>query len=98
MSGQPKTVKTFGEYSEMFKHRIDYYAAKYSEVHIIFDWYKPLSVKNETRNKRTKNFTPVMRVITNTSVPLPKDWSSYLSMPHNKTDLMRFFIKAYIGK
>ncbi|KAK3911510.1 Chromosome-associated kinesin KIF4 [Frankliniella fusca] len=62
----------------------------YSEVHVVFDRYRSLSVKSGTREKRAQGFLPVRRVIKNGEVPLPKNWSSFLSLSENKADLTRF--------
>ena len=88
--GRPATAKTFGDYSCAFNKRIESYAIRYNEVHVVFDRYRALSVKAATRRKRAKGFAPVRRVIKNCGVPLPKDWSSFLAMPDNKADLARF--------
>ncbi|CAB3994853.1 Hypothetical predicted protein [Paramuricea clavata] len=60
-------------------------------IDIVFDIYKDISIKNAERSKRAtgpvgityKNILPVYRV---------KNWSKILSVPANKTELVRFLV------
>ena len=63
---------------------------KYQEVHIVFDRYRSHSIKGGARKKRSKGFAPVRREITNSNVPLPKNWSNFLFLSENKADLCKF--------
>ncbi|CAG9823189.1 unnamed protein product [Phaedon cochleariae] len=84
------TGKYFSDIACAFNKRIEAYSSQYDEVHVVFDRYRYLSVKADTRKHRGKGFAPVRRVIKNEGVPLPKNWSSFLALSENKADLARF--------
>lgn len=88
--GRPHQAETFGDYADCFIKRILSNGYKYREVHVVFDRYVSQSVKAGTRKKRAKGFAPVRRDITDSNVPLPKNWSSFLFLSENKADLCRF--------
>ncbi len=54
---------------------------------VIFDRYRPESIKAGTRTKRKKGKRPVRRQIESESVPLPSDWSNFMALEDNKADL-----------
>ncbi|CAG9818890.1 unnamed protein product [Phaedon cochleariae] len=84
------TGKYFSDIAGAFNKRIEAYSFQYNEVHVVFDRYRYLSVKADTRKHNGKGFAPVRRVIKNEGVPLPKDWSSFVALSGNKADLARF--------
>lgn len=88
--GKPENATTFGDLAASFIKRIVYLGRPYARVDILFDRYRPRSIKSGTRCKRTRGAAPVRRDITSSAVPLPKDWKNFLALEENKADLARF--------
>ena len=62
------------------------YAVKYESVEVVFDVYKKLSLKSETRTKRGRG---IKRRVTG-STKTPQNWRSFLQDDSNKTELFNF--------
>uniref|UniRef100_H3AEF5 Uncharacterized protein n=1 Tax=Latimeria chalumnae TaxID=7897 RepID=H3AEF5_LATCH len=83
-----KTGKTFGQYarddfSEYIRKQFD---DDTQQIDIIFDVYKPDSLKNSTREKRGKT-SYKSRIEERT--PVPKKWQNFLHDSENKEQLFR---------
>ncbi len=62
---------------------------QYNCIDVVFDRYSAESIKTTTRTRRKKG-APIRRVITSGYIPLPHDWSGFLSISDNKADLAHF--------
>ena len=61
----PRSSKSFDDYAkEDFLPKVESYAAKYERVDVVFDVYKKLSLKSETRTKRGRG---IRRRVTGTT-------------------------------
>ena len=65
-------------------------------IDIVFDRYRPDSIKRGTGRRRTKTCRPIRRVIENRDVPLPNNWPGFLAMEENKADLADFLSKEIV--
>ncbi|CAH1154985.1 unnamed protein product [Phaedon cochleariae] len=88
--GKPATATTFGDLAAIFIDRVVHLGRPYARVDILFDRYRPKSIKSGTRCRRTRGAAPVRRDITSTAIPLPKNWKNFLALGENKADLARF--------
>ena len=83
----PRTSKTFEDYAALdFLPRIEAYSSKYKRTDIVFDVYRPSSLKSETRSKRGRG---ARRRVT-AKGKLPQNWGSFLRDDDNKTELFHF--------
>ena len=56
----------------------------------MFDRYRKETIKGATRTRRTKAARPIRRIVEGRDVPLPINWTNFLSLPDNKVDLANF--------
>lgn len=82
----PGTCRTFDDYAkEVFLSYIVKKLANVSRIDIIWDIYKPYSLKNATREKRgcgtRRRVTPATRI--------PGNWPSFLRNNDKKLELFR---------
>ena len=83
----PGTAKTFQDYVDMvFTPYISSQLDKTNRVDVIWDMYKPDSLKGTARDERGKG---VRRHIFPTTA-IPKNWKDFLRVDDNKTELLRF--------
>lgn len=88
--GKPQGAVTFGDLADTFVKSVLQSAAHFQRVDVTFDRYDSTSIKDQTRQKRSKETRPIRRVIEDRSVPLPANWSNFLALPENKSDLANF--------
>lgn len=84
------TKGTFEEYSHTFDMQIDEFAQRHSRVDVIFDQYKPNSLKAHARKKRGTGQR--MKVTNNGHVPT--NWKAFLRDNENKTELFSMLAKS----
>ena len=89
-------MKTFGDFADEFVSTVVRKGAMYSRVDVLFDRYREQSIKSGTRSRRAKGQQPVRRVIENKDVPLPNNFSAFLSLNDNKKDLAAFLSEQII--
>ena len=73
---------TFGELSQKYE------AIVTSTLRLIFDQYRPLSIRAGERKKREARSLEVN--IHSRSTPIPKQWTKFISNPRNKERLAEF--------
>ena len=89
--GKPKGAKTFADLAKVFTKNVFNHAKdNCTRIDVVFDRYDKVSIKSSTRDKRRTGRRPVRRVIDNGDVPLPQNWSDFISLPENKSDLSCF--------
>ena len=55
-----------------------------NRIDVVFDRYRPDSIKRDTRRRRTKTTRrPIRRVTENCDVPLLNNWAGFLAMEEN---------------
>ena len=86
------TTKTFCASEKHFAVIVFKKGANYSRIDIIFDRYRSVSIKGQTRQKRSKICHPVRRVIEYGTVRLPPNWSNFQALPENKAGLAQFLL------
>ena len=84
---QPRNSKTFAEYAERdFIPKINSFTLKHHRIDIVFDIYKPSSLKAESRSKRgvgdRRRVTGIGK--------LPRNWHNFLRDSTNKTELFGY--------
>ena len=90
---KPGNTKTFEEYARnIFVPAIDVQVQKFERTDIVFDVYKKVSLKSTTRKKRGKGNR---RKVETNSQP-PQNWSAFLRIDENKSELFRFLSNAVI--
>jgi len=95
--GKPSDVNTFGEYADVVLKYIFKQGEAYDRIDVTFDRYRDLSIKADTRVKRTKKSRPIRRLIEDKDVPLPNKWTDFLASTDNKRDLCLFLSNALIA-
>ena len=88
--GKPPNCKTFGELGDVFVESVLKSGHQYRRIDVVFDRYRPESIKSDTRAKRSKGTRPVRKLIEDNSVPLPNSWPDFIALSENKTDLANF--------
>ncbi|CAG9762464.1 unnamed protein product [Ceutorhynchus assimilis] len=86
----------FGDLAEVFLDRVVHLGRPYARVDILFDRYRPKSIKSGSRCRRTRRAAPVRRDITSAAIPLPKDWKNFLALGENKAELARFLSQEVV--
>ena len=61
--------------------------SEYHRIDVAFDRYRDETSKGTTRTRRSKTARPIRRLVEGRDVPLPKNWSDFLSLADNKADL-----------
>lgn len=84
--GMPKELLSFGDFANYFLQCVLNTGEAFHTIHVLFDRYKALSIKNTTRERHYHNKRAIRRVITNEDIQLPHDWSGFLKVNDNKTD------------
>ena len=64
--------------------------SEYHRIDVVFDRYRDETNKGTTRTRRSKTARPIRRLVEGRDVPLPKNWSNFLSLADNKADLSHF--------
>lgn len=83
----PGMARTFQEYADqVFTSYVSTQLATTQRVDVVWDVYIPDSLKSTTRQKRGKG---IRRRVAPTTV-LPKNWSDFLRVDDNKTELFKF--------
>ena len=62
-------------------------SSEYHIIDVVFDRYRDETIKGATRTRRSKTARPITRLVEGRDVPLPKNWSNFLSLADNKADL-----------
>ena len=83
----PGTARTFDDYAkDVIIPTLQSYARHYYRTDVVFDIYKPDSLKAMTRSKRG---TGIRRKVVGSS-RLPGSWNNFLRLDDNKTELFEF--------
>jgi len=88
--GKPADAVTFGDLVDTYMKTVLKTGSKYQRIDIVFDKYREETVKGTTRTRRTKAARPIRWLVEGRDVPLPKDWSHFLSLAVPKADLSHF--------
>ncbi len=67
-----------------------------SIVDVVFDHYYEVSIKSATRTRHSQGTRPIRRIVEHANVPLPSNWSNFISLSENKADLARFLSQQLI--
>ena len=82
-----RSSKSFEEYAMLdVLPAMQAYSTKYKRIDIVFDVYRPSSLKAETRSKRGRGMT--RRVTTDGKIP--STWRNFLGENDNKAELFNF--------
>lgn len=91
--GKPPRCKTFGDYAKTFEKTVmKQILGTVSRIDVVFDQYRPLSIKSTTRSKRAGQTRPIHKVINRDDLPLPQAWKNFIALGENKEDLALFLI------
>lgn len=88
--GKPEKAVTFGDLADTYVRAVLKAGSNYQRIDVVFDRYREETIKGATRTRRTKAARPIRRLVENRDVPLPKNWTNFLSLPDNKVDLAHF--------
>ena len=58
--------------------------SNYQRVDVVFDRYREETIKGATRTRRTKAARQIRRFVEGRDVPLPKNWTNFLSLPDKR--------------
>ena len=88
--GKPANAQTFGDLADTYVCKVLKSGANYQWIDIVFDRYREETIKSTTRTRHTKSARPIRQLVEGRDVPLPKNWTNFLSLPENKADLADF--------
>lgn len=88
--GKPDNAVTFGDLADAYVRSVLKAGSRYQRVDVLFDRYREETIKGATRTRRTKAARPIRRLVEGRGVPLPKNWTNFLSLADNKVDLAHF--------
>ena len=89
--GKPADAVTFGDLADTYVKTVLKGGSKYQRIDIVFDRYREETIKGTTRIRYTKAARPIRRLVEGRDVPLPKDWSNFMSLlAVPKADLSHF--------
>ena len=88
--GKPDAAVTFGDLANTYMKTVLKADSEYHIIYVVFDRYKDETIKGTTRTRRSKTERPIRRLVEVSDVPLPKNWSTFLSLADNKADLAHF--------
>ncbi|KAG1664222.1 hypothetical protein GQR58_019901 [Nymphon striatum] len=94
--GKPENVDNFGQFGDAFVKHISDAGQHFNRVDVTFDRYHDSSIKEGTRDKRSKTTRPIRRIIESRDVPVPHKWKNFLALPANKEDLAAFLSNELI--
>ena len=78
---------TLGDLADCIIRCILQMGSRRDRIDVVFDRYRPDSIKNGTRRGHTKTCRPIKRLIENREVPLPNNLPGILAMEENKANL-----------
>ena len=81
---------TFGDYADIYVQTVLTSGQNYQHIDVVFDRYRDDTIKSGTRTRRTQAARPIRRVIESRDVPLPNNWTNFLSLSEIKADLAHF--------
>ena len=81
---------TFGDLADKYVKTVLKAGSEYHRIDVVFDRYRDETIKGTTRTLRSKTARPIRRLVERRDVPLPKNWSNFLSLVDNKADLAHF--------
>ena len=88
--GKPDAAVTFGDLADTYVKSVLKAGSEYHRIDVVFDKYRDETIKGTTRTRRSKTARPIRRLVEGRDVPLPKNWSNFLSLADNKADLAHF--------
>ncbi len=89
----PSASRTFQEYGEgVFASYVLAQLEKSIQIDLVWDVYQPASLKASTREKRGKG----TRKRVGPSTKMPKNWSDFLRVDENKTELFAFLSHVFV--
>lgn len=91
-----KNLKTFADLAESVWLRILAIGSKHGagRVDFVADVYRPSSIKDVERARRTKAGVQRIR-ITQANQKMPKQWGKFLGHPDNKNELLQFLLREF---
>ena len=96
--GKPPGCRTSSELVEAIIQSILRPGHGFSHTDVLFDRYNKLRIKSATREKCTKSLHPIQKQIENERIPLPINWSIFMTLPQNKANLAEFLSQVLIEK
>ncbi len=94
--GKPTGLVTFGDLANTFVQAVLNAGAMFNRIDVVLDRYYEVSIKSATRTRRSQGTRPIRRIIEHANVPLPSNWSNFISLSENKADLARFLSQQLI--
>ena len=88
--GKPKEFGTFGQLADRFIQSILVQGRSFARIDIVFDRYRPNSIKENTRSRRSKNQKAIRKKNIDRGVPLPQNWSNFMACSENKSEYANF--------
>ena len=84
---KPDAAVTFVDLADTYAKTVLKASSEYHRIDYVFDRYRVETIKGTTRTRRSKTARPIRRLVEGRDVPLPKNWSNFLSLADNKADL-----------
>ena len=77
----------FGDLADTYVKTVLKAGSGYHRIDVVFDRYRDETINGTTRTRRCKTAPPIRRIVEGRDIPLPKNWSKFLSLANNKADL-----------
>ena len=88
--GKPDAAVTFGDLADTYVKTVLKAGSEYHIIAVVFDRYRDETIQGTTRTRHSKTARPIRRLVEGRDVPIPKNWSNFLSLADHKADLAHF--------
>ena len=85
--GKPDVAVAFGYLADTYVKTVLKAGSGYHRIDVVFDRCRDETINGTTRTRRIKTARPIRRIVEGRDIPLPKNWSKFLSLADNKADL-----------
>ena len=83
-------AKNFSDFANAFMVSVTGHFKTSSRVDVVFDRYNETSVKSGTILRRAGSHQTVCKNVSGRDIPLPQNWSQFISLSENKSSLIEF--------
>ena len=95
--GKPDGISNFGELADTCVTLVLHVGHRFDRIDVTFDRYRDIWIKAGTSQMHSKHSRLIWRVVEHYFVSLPNNWTDFLAIPQNKTDLACFLLKHLIA-
>ena len=97
MAVKKGTLNTVKDLAESFNNKLTSLTEKFSEIILVFDTYRPNSLKEKTRERRRQGKAPIQYKIADDTIIKHIPFTRFLSHEKTKADLTDYLAKAVLN-